>query len=70
MRHAGASHGSTAASRPPGWLSGRVTAWLYCLLEDLGVAGLVAFAVSNPVAAGIVAAVVLAGGIALIALLA
>ena len=40
------------------------------LLEDLGVAGLVAFAVFHPVAAAIVAAVTLAGGIALVALLA
>ncbi len=40
------------------------------LLEDLGVAGLVSFAVFHPVAAAIVAAVVLAAGIALFALLA
>ena len=40
------------------------------LLEDLGVAGLVSFAVFHPVAAAIVAAVVLAVGIALFALLA
>ena len=40
------------------------------LLEDLGVAGLVSFAVFRPVAAAIVAAVVLAAGIALLALLA
>jgi hypothetical protein len=40
------------------------------LLEDLGVAGLVSFAVFHPVAAAIVAAVVLAVGIAVFALLA
>jgi Domain of unknown function (DUF4126) len=40
------------------------------LLEDLGVAGLVSFAVFHPAAAATVAAVVLALGIALIALLA
>jgi hypothetical protein len=40
------------------------------LLEDLGVAGLVAFAVFHPVVAAIVTAVVLAVGIALFALLA
>jgi len=40
------------------------------LLEDLGVAGLVAFAVFHPVAAAIIAAVALAAGIALVALLA
>jgi hypothetical protein len=40
------------------------------LLEDLGVAGLVSLAVFHPVAAAIVAAVVLAAGIALFALLA
>jgi hypothetical protein len=40
------------------------------LLEDLGVAGLVLFAVFHPVASAIVAAVVLAVGIALFALLA
>jgi hypothetical protein len=40
------------------------------LLEDLGVAGLVAFAVFHPAAAATVAAVVLAAGIALSALLA
>jgi hypothetical protein len=40
------------------------------LLEDLGVAGLVVFAVFHPVAAAIVVAVVLAIGIALFALLA
>jgi hypothetical protein len=40
------------------------------LLEDLGVAGLVTFAVFHPVASAIVAAVVLAAGIALFALLA
>jgi hypothetical protein len=40
------------------------------LLEDVGVAGLVAFAVFHPVAAAIVAAVGLAAGIALFALLA
>jgi Domain of unknown function (DUF4126) len=40
------------------------------LLEDLGVAGLVSFAVFHPVPAAIVAAVVLAAGIALFALLA
>jgi len=40
------------------------------LLEDLGVAGLVSFAVFHPVAAAIVAAVVLAVGIGLFALLA
>ncbi|MBV9096371.1 MAG: DUF4126 domain-containing protein [Streptosporangiaceae bacterium] len=39
------------------------------LLEDLGVAGLVSFAVLHPVAAAIVAAVMLAVGIALFALL-
>jgi Domain of unknown function (DUF4126) len=38
------------------------------LLEDLGMAGLVSFAVFHPVAAAIVAAVVLAAGIALFAL--
>jgi hypothetical protein len=40
------------------------------LLEDLGVAGLVSFAVFHPVAAATIAAVVLALGIALFALLA
>jgi len=40
------------------------------LLEDLGVAGLVSFAVFHPVTAAIVAAVVLAAGIVLFALLA
>jgi hypothetical protein len=40
------------------------------LLEDLGVAGLVSLAVFHPVVAAIVAAVVLAAGIALFALLA
>ena len=40
------------------------------LLEDLGVAGLVSFAIFHPVTAAIVAAVVLAAGIALLALLA
>jgi hypothetical protein len=40
------------------------------LLEDLGVAGLVLFAVFHPVASAIVAAVMLAVGIALFALLA
>jgi Domain of unknown function (DUF4126) len=40
------------------------------LLEDLGVAGLVSFAVFHPVAGAIIAAVVLAVGIALFALLA
>jgi hypothetical protein len=40
------------------------------LLEDLGVAGLVSFAVFHPVAGAIFAAVVLAAGIALFALLA
>jgi len=40
------------------------------LLEDLGVAGLVSFAVFHPAASAIVAAVVLAAGIALFALLA
>jgi hypothetical protein len=40
------------------------------LLEDLGVAGLVSFAVFHPVPAAIIAAVVLAAGIALFALLA
>jgi hypothetical protein len=40
------------------------------LLEDLGVAGLVSFAVFHPVASAIVAAVVLAAGIALFTLLA
>ena len=40
------------------------------LLEDLGVAGLVSFAVFHPVAAAIVTTVVLAAGIALFALLA
>lgn len=40
------------------------------LLEDLGVAGLVAFAVFHPVAAAIIAAVALAAGITLVALLA
>jgi hypothetical protein len=40
------------------------------LLEDLGVAGLVTFAVFHPVAAAIAAAVVLAAGIVLFALLA
>jgi len=39
------------------------------LLEDLGVAGLVSFAVFHPVAAGLVTAGVLAAGIALLALL-
>ena len=38
------------------------------LSEDLGVAGLVSFAVFHPVAAAIIAAVALAGGIALFAL--
>lgn len=40
------------------------------LLEDLGVTGLVAFAVFHPVAAAIIAAAALAAGIALVALLA
>jgi hypothetical protein len=40
------------------------------LLEDLGVVGLVSFAVFHPAAAAIVAAVVLAAGVALFALLA
>jgi hypothetical protein len=40
------------------------------LLEDLGVAGLVTFAVFHPVTAAILAAVMLAVGIALFALLA
>jgi hypothetical protein len=40
------------------------------LLEDLGVAALVSFAVFHPVAAAVVAAVGLAAGIALFALLA
>ena len=40
------------------------------LLEDLGVAGLVSFAVYHPVAAAAVTAVALAAGIALLALLA
>ena len=40
------------------------------LLEDLGVAGLVSFAVFHPVTAAMVAAVVLAAGIVLFALLA
>ena len=40
------------------------------LLEDLGVAGLVSFAVFHPAAAATVAAVVLAAGLALVALLA
>ena len=40
------------------------------LLEDLGVAGLVSFAVFHPVAAAIVAAVLLAAGLALFSLLA
>ncbi|HEY7263734.1 MAG TPA: DUF4126 domain-containing protein [Trebonia sp.] len=40
------------------------------LLEDLGVAGLMSFAVFHPVAAAVVAAVMLAAGIALFALLA
>jgi Domain of unknown function (DUF4126) len=40
------------------------------LLEDLGVAGLVSFAVFHPVPAAIIAAVVLAIGVALFALLA
>src|SRR5215471_8411722 len=40
------------------------------LLEDLGVAGLVSFAVFHPAAAAMIAAVVLAVGIALLALLA
>jgi uncharacterized membrane protein YdfJ with MMPL/SSD domain len=40
------------------------------LLEDLGVAGLVTFAVFHPVTAAILAAVLLAVGIALFALLA
>jgi hypothetical protein len=40
------------------------------LFEDLGVAGRVSFAVFHPVAAAIIAAVALAGGIALFALLA
>jgi uncharacterized protein DUF4126 len=40
------------------------------LLEDLGVAGLVSFALFHPVAAAVVAAVLLAAGIALFALLA
>jgi hypothetical protein len=40
------------------------------LLEDLGVVGLVSFAVFHPVTAAIIAAVVLAVGIALFALLA
>jgi hypothetical protein len=40
------------------------------LLEDLGVAGLVAFAVFHPLASAVVAAVVLAAGLVLFALLA
>jgi len=40
------------------------------LLEDLGVAGLMSFAVFHPVAAAVVAAVMLAAGVALFALLA
>jgi Domain of unknown function (DUF4126) len=40
------------------------------LLEDLGVAGIVSFAVFHPVAAAIIAAVLLAGGIVLVAFLA
>jgi hypothetical protein len=40
------------------------------LLEDLGVAGLVSFAVFHPVTSAIVAAVMLAAGVALFALLA
>jgi hypothetical protein len=40
------------------------------LLEDLGVAGLVAFAVFHPLASAVVAAVVLAAGLALFTLLA
>jgi Domain of unknown function (DUF4126) len=40
------------------------------LLEDLGVAGLVAFAIFHPVTAAVVTAVILAAGIALFALLA
>jgi hypothetical protein len=40
------------------------------LLEDLGVAGIVAFAVFHPVAAAVVAAVALAAGVFLFALLA
>jgi hypothetical protein len=40
------------------------------LLEDLGVAGLVSFAIFHPVTAAVVTAVVLAAGIALFALLA
>jgi hypothetical protein len=40
------------------------------LLEDLGVAGLVSFAVFHPVASAMVAAAVLAAGVALFALLA
>ena len=40
------------------------------LLEDLGVAGLVSFAVCHPVTSAIIAAVMLAAGIALFALLA
>ena len=36
------------------------------LLEDLGVAGLVSFAVFHPVAAAVIAAVVLAVGVALV----
>ena len=40
------------------------------LLEDLGVAGLVSFAVFHPLAAAVIAAVALAAGLALLALLA
>ncbi|MFG2221748.1 DUF4126 domain-containing protein [Streptomyces sp. NPDC048644] len=39
------------------------------LVEDLGVAGLITFAVFHPVAAAVIAGVLLAGGIALVVLL-
>jgi hypothetical protein len=58
--------GTTAINASPEPFSNIVAS----LLEDLGVAGLVSFAVFHPVASAIVAAVVLAAGIALFALLA
>ena len=63
---------ATAAALEPWSVSGGYMNYNIAasLLEDLGVAGLVSFAVFHPVASAIVAAVVLAAGIALFALLA
>jgi hypothetical protein len=46
------------------------TSGIASVLEDLGVAGLVSFAVFHPVQAAVIAAVALAAGAALFALLA